>query len=197
MKQDQDNARPLRSQPTRDRILHEARRLFAELGFEKTTIRAVAAAAAINPSMVMRYYKSKEELFATAARIDFRMPDLVAVPSQDRGVALVTHILDQWDGPTTGEELQALLRAAGTHELARRRLVELVEKQAVPVIRSVLPRHRTEERLGLIIMQLTGLVLSRYFLKHPSVMALKRAALIRRVGTTVQHYMMASLPAEF
>lgn len=53
--------KPLRSQVTRDRILNEARRLFAELGYERTTIRAIAAAANINASMVMRYWGCKED----------------------------------------------------------------------------------------------------------------------------------------
>jgi AcrR family transcriptional regulator len=189
----QDNEKPLRSQATRDRILNEARRLFAEQGFEKTTIRAVARAASINPSIVMRYYSSKEDLFATAAKIDFRMPDLAALSPAERGVALVTHIVERWEGPTAGGELRALLRAAGTHNLARLRLAELVEKQAAPIIRGVLPRDRTDERLGLIIMQIAGLVLSRYFLEHPSVMVLDRETIIRQVGAAVQGYMTADV----
>ena len=104
-----ENTKPLRSQGTRDRILIAARQLFAEEGFEKTTIRAVGAAAAIHPSMVMRYYSSKDELFAAAAKIDFRMPDLAAVPPANRGVALVTHVLERWEGAAS-DELQAILR---------------------------------------------------------------------------------------
>ena len=42
-------AKPLRSQKTRDRILSEARRLFAEHGFENTAIRAVGEAAKGQP----------------------------------------------------------------------------------------------------------------------------------------------------
>ena len=171
------NAKPLRSQKTRDCILIAARRLFGEQGFEKTTIRAVGAAAAINPSMVMRYYSSEEELFAAAARVDFRMPDLALVSSASRGVALVTHVLEQWEGAAS-EELQAIVRAAGTHEFARPRLAEVVEKQAVPAIRSVPPVDRIEERLGPIIMQVAGLVLSRYLFRHPSVTVLSQETII-------------------
>lgn len=115
---DQVETRP-RSFATRERILRHARQIFSECGFERTTIRAVALAAKIHPSMVMRYYGSKEELFATAASIDFHMPDLAAVPPDDRGTALIAHILDQWEGESTGPELQVLLRASGTHETAR------------------------------------------------------------------------------
>ncbi len=177
--------KPLRSQPTRDRILIQARRLFAEHGFERTTIRAIGAAAGVNPSMVLRYYGSKEDLFATAATIDFRVPDLAALPPGERGEALVRHVIDRWDA---GDELPALLRAAGTHETARRRLTEVIEQQAAPAISRALPEGEKKEQLAMIVMQIAGLVLSRYVLKHPSMMALDRAELIRCVGAAVQGY---------
>ncbi|MGK8559106.1 TetR family transcriptional regulator [Nocardia gipuzkoensis] len=44
-----------------------AARLFAENGYDRTTIRAVAAAADTDPSLVMRYFESKENLFAQVA----------------------------------------------------------------------------------------------------------------------------------
>ncbi|MGW6331846.1 TetR family transcriptional regulator [Nocardia rhamnosiphila] len=52
---------------TQERILRAATRLFAESGYERTTIRAVATAAETDPSLVMRYFGSKEELFARVA----------------------------------------------------------------------------------------------------------------------------------
>lgn len=130
--------------------------------------------------------RSKQDLFATAARVDFRMPDLAAVAAEARGRALVRHVLDQWDA---GDELPALLRAAGTHDKARARLVEAVERQAATVIAAVLPAERSGERLAMIVMRIAGLALKRYVLKHPSVIALDRETLIRRVGTAIQRYL--------
>jgi len=179
-------SKPLRSQPTRDRILMEARRLFAEHGYERTTIRAVGAAAGVNPSMVLRYYGSKEDLFATAATIDFRMPDLAVLPQEQRGEALVRHVLDRWDA---GDQLPALLRAAGTHEAARRRLTEVFEEQAAPAITRVLPDDGRQARLAMIVMQIAGLVLSQYVLKHASVIAIDRTELVQRVGAAVQSHL--------
>lgn len=54
---------------TEQRILWSARALFAERGFERTTIRAVATAAEVDPSLVMQYFGSKSELFAQAAKV--------------------------------------------------------------------------------------------------------------------------------
>ena len=186
----QPSSKPLRSQPTRDRILSSAKRLFLQNGFENTTIRAVATEAGINASMVMRYYGNKEDLFRAAARIDFRMPDLSAQDPKKRGVALVTHLLQAWEGERANEELHVLLRAAGTHEAARKRLVALVEEQAVPAIRAVLPKNiDAEQALGLIMIQLAGLVLSRYFLQYASVVNLDRDTIIAEVGANVQRYL--------
>lgn len=182
-------SKPLRSQATRDRILNEARRLFAELGFERTTVRAIAAAAEINVSMVMRYYGSKEDLFAKAAELDLHVPDLGTVPPERRGEAIVTRFMDRWEGPDAGDELPALMRAAATHESARERVIELVMKQAGPEIRATLAEDQFEERLGLIVTQLAGLSFSRYVLKHPLVVALDRDVIIRRIGATVQAYL--------
>ncbi|MEP7456567.1 TetR family transcriptional regulator [Phyllobacterium sp. SB3] len=182
-------AKPRRSQGTRDRILNEARRLFAQRGYERTTIRAVAKAANINVSMVMRYYGSKEELFARAAKIDLRVPDLGAVPAEKRGETIVTHFLDRWEGPEAGDELPALLRAAITHEAARQRVIEIIMSQAGRAISATIPAEQFEERLGLIITQLSGLAFSRFVLKHPLVVSLDHDVIVQRLGKTVQSYL--------
>ena len=56
-----------KSDRTRAAILAAARERFAQDGYERATIRAIAADAAIDPAMVMRYYGNKEKLFAAAA----------------------------------------------------------------------------------------------------------------------------------
>ena len=181
--------KPLRSQPTRDRILDAARRLFASRGYERTTIRAVADAAEINVSLVMRYYGSKEALFAQAAKIDLGVPDLAAVPRESRGAAIITSFLDRWEGKGASDELPALLRAAATHELSRQRLIEVIIVQAGREVGGTVSPEQLDERLGLIITQLSGLAFSRFILKHPLVVALGREAIIRRLGATVQRYL--------
>src|SRR6058998_3362704 len=54
---------------TEARILGAARQLFGEHGFDRTTIRAIAAEAGSDPGLVMRYFGSKGKLFAQAAAI--------------------------------------------------------------------------------------------------------------------------------
>jgi AcrR family transcriptional regulator len=70
-------------------ILAAARERFAESGFERATIRAIAADANIDPSMVMRYFGNKDQLFAAAAEFDLQFPDLSGVDRSELGAALV------------------------------------------------------------------------------------------------------------
>ncbi len=178
-----------RSDVTRERILEAARGLFAEQGFERTTIRAVACAAAINPSMVIRYYGSKEGLFTAATDIDLRIPDLRSIPSGCRGEAIVTRFLERWEGPDAGGELPVMLRAAASHEGARRKYLESVERQVTPMIASICPEGRMATCMGLISSQLVGLAMTRYVLRLPAVVALDRDFIVRRIGATIQGYL--------
>ena len=51
------------NQDTRSSILEAARRTFAEKGFDKASIRAIAAGAEVDPALVHHYFGTKEKLF--------------------------------------------------------------------------------------------------------------------------------------
>jgi len=62
---------------TEERILDAAAGFFAADGYERTTIRAVASAAGVDPALVMHYFGSKQELFR-------RLIDAAPVPGFSR-----------------------------------------------------------------------------------------------------------------
>jgi AcrR family transcriptional regulator len=135
----------------------------------------------------MRYFGSKERLFAAAAEFDIRVPDLTALPESAVGVALVQHFLERWEGDET---LMALLRTAVTNEAVTERVHTIFTRQIVPAIARLSgePRAAAAARAGLVATQMLGLALCRYILKLPPVVKLERAELVRRVGATVQAY---------
>src|SRR3954466_7598074 len=91
------DVRPRRSDATRAAILAAARERFATDGYEKATIRAIAADADIDPSMVMRYFGNKEALFGAAAEFDLELPDLTGVPVDRLGTTLAAHFVERWE----------------------------------------------------------------------------------------------------
>ena len=71
---------------TRRRILAAAGELFSARGYAGVTIRDIAAAAGADPALVIRYYKSKNDLFVLVRR-----PDLQLAP--EPGQPLTAHSL--------------------------------------------------------------------------------------------------------
>lgn len=177
-----------RSDATRAAILRAARERFAADGYERATIRAIAADARIDPSLVMRYYGSKDRLFAAAAEFDLRLPDLGAVPRADVGSRLVAHFVDRWDHDET---LTALLRAAVTNPVAAERMRQIFAGQLVPAVAALRPDDPDPgTRAGLAATQALGLALCRYVLRMPPVVAMDRDALVAWVGPTMQRYLV-------
>ncbi len=125
-----------RSDATKSAILTAARERFAAEGYERATIRAIANAADIDPAMVMRYFGSKERLFAAAAEFDLRLPDLSGIRRRDVGAVLVGHFFDRWEGD---DILMALLRAAASQEAAAARMQAGVRRAGDPPGRRALP----------------------------------------------------------
>jgi AcrR family transcriptional regulator len=184
--------RPRRSDATRAAILAAARERFAADGYERATIRAIAADAGIDPAMVMRYYGNKEKLFAAAAEFDLRLPDIAAIPRAEVGTRLVAHFINRWEGDET---LMAMLRAGVTNAAAAERIQTIFAGQVVAAISALFPEPATAAaRAGLLATQMLGLALSRYVLKLPPVVAMAPAELIAWLGPTVQRYLTAARP---
>jgi len=182
------------SAATKDAIRAAARERFAADGYEKTTIRAIATDAGIDPSMVMRYFGNKEGLLAAAADFDVRLPDLSQVPADTVGRLMAEHFLSRWE---QDESFTALLHAAVTHPVARDRLLDVFQTQVASVIEELAPdKGSAPARAGLIASQVLGTALCRYVLHLPPMVEMPRAELISWLGDTLQRYLTAPEPEE-
>ncbi|HEX6498766.1 MAG TPA: TetR family transcriptional regulator [Micromonosporaceae bacterium] len=183
---------PRRSDPTRAAILAAARDRFAADGYERATIRAIAADAGIDPAMVMRYYGSKDRLFAAAAEFDLRLPDLSELPAGRYGEVLVHHFLTRWESDGT---FLALLRAAATNEAARQRMLDVFAGQVAPVVAKVCPDPaHAAERAGLVATQMMGLAVCRYVLRLPPIAAMPADTVVAWLRPTIERYLSAPRP---
>lgn len=177
-----------RSDATRAAILAAARARFATDGYERATIRAVAADADIDPSLVMRYFGTKEGLFAAASTFDVRLPEIDLDGAEPAGTQLARHLLHRWE---EDDVLIALLRVAVTNPAGVERVQEVFATQIVPTVRAVTPDPaRAQTRAALIASQVLGLALTRYVLRLPAVVALSAEELVAWLGPTLQRYLV-------
>ena len=162
-------AKPSKSDRTRAAILAAARERFAAQGYERTTVRDVAAKADIDPAMMIRYFGSKDGLFARAAVFDLRLPDMgVDRPGRARagaGAALPRHL-----GGAGGQPGHGGAAALGR---PRTRPPPSSCRRSSPgrCCRRCCGRRPTTPvaRAGLVASQLLGLAFCRYVLELPPV----------------------------
>jgi AcrR family transcriptional regulator len=174
------------SEDTKAAILAAARERFGAAGFQAATIRAIAADAGIDPSMVMRYFGSKDKLFAAAAEFDLRFPDFTGLDRRQIGRSLVTHFLERWEGD---EALVILLRSSAANAEAAQRMQQIFSTQLHPLVATMVPAAQTRWRSGLIATQIIGLAWCRYVLRLPPVVKMSRAEIVDWVGPTIQRYL--------
>ena len=186
-------AKTAKSQRTKAAILKAAQELFAEQGYERATVRDIAGRAAIDPAMVIRYFGSKEGLFARATAFDLRLPDLTLVARRDIGRTLIAHFLEVWEGSLSNGGLVSLLRAAASNEDAANTVRGIFGGQVLPMLARVVPPAEAPTRAGLLATQIMGLAVTRYVLKVPPVVAMDRGQVVRLLGPTMQRYAVGKL----
>jgi AcrR family transcriptional regulator len=181
-----------KSDRTRAAILAAARERFGADGYERATIRAIAADAAIDPAMVMRYYGSKEKLFAAAAEFDIRLPDFGDVPLESLGEVLVRHFLERWEAD---DSLRVLLRTAVTNEVAVERMRGIFAAQLAPTLR-VQAVDQPDVRAGLVASQVLGFALCRYILGFPPIATMPDDEVVAWLGPTLTRYLTSPAPSQ-
>lgn len=179
-----------RSQPARAAILASARQRFSRDGYERTTIRSVASDAGVDPSLVMRYYQSKEGLFSAAVDIDLHLPDVTGVPLDQVAGLLARHFVHRWEGDLADEAIMILLRSAVTNPVAALRMRTVFGRQVVNLVRAATHDSPDSElRAGMVSSQLLGIALSRYILRLPPVADLDPDTLIGFISPVLNDFL--------
>lgn len=175
-------------------MLAAARAAFAERGFDRASIRAIATAAGVDPALVHHYFGTKDQLFLAAVQApadpDDFLPEVLAAPPDERGAAVVRTVLRVWDGPARPAVL-ALVRSAVNHEWSAMLLREfLLTKIIRRVIGTLdLPVEEREARGALVASQMVGLVMTRYVLRLEPLASATPQSVVEAVGPTVQRYL--------
>lgn len=166
-----------------------ARGTFANLGYDRATIRKIAELASIHPSMVMRYFSSKEGLFAASSAFDLKLPDLSGVSPRKAGETLVRLFLERWETTQIAGDLPMLLRLSVTHPEGREKTIGVFTKQVEPAIRRIATSGNPALSATLIATQLVGLAFLRYVVRLPAIVDADLTVLVTQVGRTVQRYL--------
>jgi AcrR family transcriptional regulator len=190
--------RPAGTSDTRERILVSARELFARNGIDKTSIRAVAAAAGVDPALVHHYYGTKQQLFAAAIHVQIDpmqvIGPLLETPVEEIGYTLPKLLLPLWDSEM-GKGFIATIRSllAGSEvSLIRSFLQEVIAAEIGPRVDN--PPGSGRIRIQFVASQLVGVVMARYILELDPFKSLPVDQIAETIGPALQRYLTGDLP---
>jgi AcrR family transcriptional regulator len=197
-------SRPSRKRPgrppgisdTRDRILANARELFARNGIGNTSIRAIAAAADVDAALVHHYFGTKEQLFAAAVHIPIDPMQILGpmreVPLEQLGLTLPSLLLPLWDSEL-GSGIIATLRsllAGDDVSLIRSFLQDIITVEVGPRVDN--PPGSGPIRVQFVASQLVGVVIARYILELEPFKSLP----VNQIAETIAPNLQRDLPGE-
>jgi AcrR family transcriptional regulator len=190
--------RPTGASDTRERILTSARELFAQNGIDKTSIRAVAAAAGVDPALVHHYYGTKSQLFAAAIHVPIDPMEILGplrdTPVDELGHALPYLLLPLWDSEL-GKGFIATIRSllAGSEvSLLRSFLQEVIAAEVGTRVDN--PPGTGLIRVQFVASQLVGVVMARYILELDPFKSLPVEQIAETIGPNLQRYLTGDLP---
>lgn len=153
-------SRAARRQASEQRILWAARALFGERGYERATIRAIAAQAGVDPALVMQHYGSKRQLFTAAVRA---APEPAFSGHDGELVDFLTATL-RLKLTESAQAPMAMLRSMLTHPEATDRAREVLDRQAEQIAAAI-PADDARLRGAVIASLMIGVRVGRELLE--------------------------------
>jgi AcrR family transcriptional regulator len=176
---------------TRGEILTAARKVFAEKGFDKATIRGIAREAGVDPALVHHYFATKEGVFVAAMHLPMdpstALPAILTGPRDRVGERVVRFILTMTADPRAREQILALLRTAMVNEQA----AAMVREFFTTAVLGRMARALDVPPLSMeaAFSQMFGAIMARYILRLEPLASADIEELVGILAPTIQRYL--------
>jgi AcrR family transcriptional regulator len=180
---------------TRDAILLAARARFAEVGYDRATIRAIAMQAGVDPALVMHFFGSKQQLFLAAIELTVNPAEVVPALLEDGidglGERLARFYLGMWEDPQTRDGVAGILRSAFSHEDAAALVRGFLGSELFGRLAPSVEGPDATLRVELAGAHLIGIAMARYVVKVEPLASADVETIVAAVGPTIQRYLSA------
>ena len=182
--------RPAGPSTTREDILRVARRRFLTDGYQRVTLRSIAAEAGVDVALVSHYFGSKSGLFGAtmqlaanpAARLDKAMQgDITTLP-----VRVLRMLISTWDDPVIGAGLRAMAEVATREPEVNRGLREMVEREIVARFAERIGGADASARAAVAASHAMGIIFGRYVLRVEPLASMPADELVARAAPSLQ-----------
>lgn len=191
---------------TRQAMVDAAITLFAERGYEGTTLRAITSKAGVDVALVRHFFGGKEGLFdEVIGQHVLNAPDLFDMDINlnadlPLGRMLAEVYLSVWEREPMASTVKALFRSALESEHNRQKLIDAITSQ-LPRLRSALNAHAvragraepfpegspdTDARMQMLAAEGLGIGLFRYLFRPPALADLPREEVVDYLASSLE-----------
>ena len=199
MNKSRGRGRPPGRTETRAEILAVARRRFLADGYDRVTLRSVAAEAGVDAALISYHFGSKHGLFGASMQLPANPADMLAAalsgPLNTLPERLVRTIVTTWDDAERGPALRAFAQAATREPEVARLFREMAEREMIARIAERLGGADATRRAGLAVSQMAGLIFTRYVIGIEPLASMPVDELIRRLTPPLRAALAGPLPA--
>jgi AcrR family transcriptional regulator len=185
---------------TREAILAAASRHFAQRGYDRASLRGIAAEAGVDQKLIAHFFGSKQQLFVAAVGLPFNPGEVLpAILSGDRATvgerlaALLVNVLEQ---PELHQRLTGVVRAAASEPEVARMLREFLTRELFGPAAEFLGVEDGPFRANLVGSQIVGLVMARYVVAIEPLASMPPDAVAAAVAPTLQRYLLGPLTSD-
>lgn len=178
---------------SREDLLAAARAEFAATGYDRATLRAIAARAGVDPAMIHHHFGSKQGLFAAAVELPFDpaaiVDDVLSGDPSDFGERLALAFLSMWDSAGGAAATSAVRTAVQTEEDSGRLhefLIQRVMRRGFTRFMGWTPE--AQWRASLVASQLVGLLIARYILRFEPLASASVEQAAHAIAPNLQRY---------
>lgn len=182
------------SPDTRSEILEAAKGVFAEVGYDRATIRAIAAVAGVDPALIHHYFGNKEQLFAASIALPLPPAEMIrtvfaeAAPDQV-GRRLAEMFFSVWEQPEARESLLGILRSAmGGEDRAVTAFRQFLTAALLDHIAPLIEADDARLRALLMASQLVGVAMTRYVVGLEPIASARIDEIVDLVAPRIQSY---------
>jgi AcrR family transcriptional regulator len=178
---------------TREAILAAARRQFAAQGYDRTTMRGVAAEAGVDQALVAHFFGGKQGLFVEVIRLPFSpadlLPRLLEGDRETLGERIAGFMAAVLDDPEGRARVTSVVRAAASEPEVARMLREFMFDELWTPIADALGVEDAQLRVTLAASQIVGLIMARHVIEAEPLVSMTGEELAEHIAPTLQRYL--------
>lgn len=182
---------------TREAILAAAGRQFAQHGYDRASLRGIAAEAGVDQKLIAHFFGSKQQLFVAAVGLPLNpaevLPSILADDRESVGERLAVLVADVLEQPELHQRFTAVVRAAASEPDVARMLREFLGRELFGPAAKLLGSEDGPYRVNLVGSQVVGLVMARYVFAIEPLASMPPKRVAAAVAPILERYLFGPL----